>query len=94
MIRYLGGYTVSSQKTEYSQSDLHVAGSFPQETYNILLEFGECDLETVFDEEMLPLVLQGDIDRFWNSLFRIAKTLAQIHLFKHETDGVRREFWG
>jgi hypothetical protein len=95
MIRYLGGYTQrNSQRADYSQSSLHVAGSFPPETYNILLEFGDCDLETVFDEEMVPLVLQGDIDRFWINLFRVAKTLTQIHTSKHETDGVRREYWG
>ncbi|KUJ16335.1 uncharacterized protein LY89DRAFT_719074 [Mollisia scopiformis] len=90
MNRYLGCYV---HKVIPSIIGIDANGVSAQESYNILLEYGECDLWTVFNEEMLPLVLQSEIDAFWNSLFNIAKTLSQIHYLPAIPDR-KEEFWG
>ena len=46
--------------------------SSTSKTYNILLEYGEFDLNEYFLERLQPVFLV-DIMHFWNDLFNIAK---------------------
>jgi hypothetical protein len=74
MVQYLGDYT---QKLEVANDTGAVATPF-----NIILEFGEHDLDDVFNT---AAPLDPDIIKdFWTSLFEVAKALKGIHFF---TDG-------
>jgi hypothetical protein len=87
MVRYLGGY---GHKEE-------IPGASPrgkiQETHNILLEYGDRDLDELFAER-LPPVLQDEIEAFWKSLFEIANALKEFHHWTINNDGIVREYWG
>jgi hypothetical protein len=62
-------------------------------TYNILLEFGECDLEEYFAQR-LPPVFEQEIGAFWKGLFAVADALDCIHNLKDDSSGVVEEFHG
>jgi hypothetical protein len=47
-------------------------------TYNILLEYGEFDLDEYF-AEFLPPVLQTELEKFWSALFEVADAVEGIH---------------
>lgn len=49
-------------------------------TYNILLEFGELDLDEYFFERSPP-VLTAEIVHFWKDLFEVARAVKDIHIF-------------
>ena len=53
-------------------------------THNILLEFGEHDLEEYFHDNEPP-VLQEEIENFWQDLFAVAKALNGLHNFQSPT---------
>lgn len=73
MIKYLGDFSVQNGDQERS--------------YNILLEYGQLDLdEYFFDCDILPPVLPEEIHGFWQDLFGIAAALGQLHNFT-----IRRE---
>ncbi|KAB5540385.1 hypothetical protein GE09DRAFT_254929 [Coniochaeta sp. 2T2.1] len=49
-------------------------------TYNILLEYGEFDLEEFFGEQQqYPPVLQLEIVLFWESFFKVADAISRVH---------------
>lgn len=85
MVRYLGSYsqTEASRRTydtgqasaEYPESQ---AGGYDDITSNILLEYGEYDLDDIFNHR-LPPVLPGEIDTFWRKLYEVAIALDSIH---------------
>lgn len=62
-------------------------------TYNILLEYGEFDLEEYFVER-LPPANPNEIREFWTSLFAVADALKGIHTFENDRAGVRQEYYG
>ncbi|KAF7505103.1 hypothetical protein GJ744_001243 [Endocarpon pusillum] len=62
-------------------------------TYNILLEYGEFDLEEYFVER-LPPTNPNEIREFWTSLFAVADALKGIHTFENDRAGVRQEYYG
>lgn len=62
-------------------------------TYNILLEFGEWDLEDFFLDR-LPPALQIEVEQFWGNLFGVADAVEHIHNFAKPRAGVRRNFNG
>ena len=62
-------------------------------THNILLEFGEMDLDVLFGDR-LPPVIQSEIEQFWISLFRVANAVEGIHHLKINSAGVVQEFHG
>jgi serine/threonine protein kinase len=61
--------------------------------YNLLLEFGESDLEVFFGDH-LPPVLQTEVEGFWKALFEVVDAVADIHDGKTDTGGVYEEFEG
>ncbi|KXH25930.1 hypothetical protein CSAL01_04484 [Colletotrichum salicis] len=81
VVKYLGEYTCYSKKTN-------------SQTHNIMLEFGEFDLDEYLAAKYPP-VLNGEIIAFWKSIFQVAKTLQRIHQLKHEgADGNVQTFSG
>ncbi|ORX98944.1 hypothetical protein BCR34DRAFT_142156 [Clohesyomyces aquaticus] len=69
IVRYLGCY-------------IHEDGKIPtlETTYNLLLEFGESDLDEYFaDVTNIAPVLAPEIILFWESLFKVAVAINKIH---------------
>jgi hypothetical protein len=62
-------------------------------TYNILLEYGEFDLDEFF-AEILPPVLQTELEAFWIELFEVADAVEGIHNLAVPTAGVVRHYYG
>ena len=79
MVRCIGDYT-HEEKVERRDSEPHDPRQ-SKVTHNILLEYGEYDLEMIF-ANMLPPVFPTEVTKFWASLFDVAKALASIHNFK------------
>jgi hypothetical protein len=96
MVRYLGEYTHKEIRASSNALQTAVAESCEDETtttYNILLEFGECDLDEFFIERNPP-VLPNEVEAFWKSLFDVANAVERIHNLKTESDGMVREYFG
>lgn len=82
IIRYLGAY---SQRDHRERKN----------NFNILLEFGELDLDEFFYENgRLPPVLPDEIHGFWSELFEVAKAVKDIHFFERRWGDVNREYYG
>ncbi|KAL8972470.1 MAG: hypothetical protein Q9197_002763 [Variospora fuerteventurae] len=62
-------------------------------TFNLLLEFGEFDLDEYFAQR-LPPVFQGETEDFWRALFDVADALERIHNLDLDTHGVVQQFDG
>jgi hypothetical protein len=62
-------------------------------TYNILLEYGEFDLDEFFAER-LPPVLQTELEEFWRDLFEVADVVNGIHNLEVRSFGEIRRFYG
>ncbi|OAG42928.1 hypothetical protein AYO21_02879 [Fonsecaea monophora] len=81
MVRYIGHYSYEEPP----------AGL----THNILLEFGELDLDEFFAHEFSsPPVRSPEIISFWESLFQVAEALQRIHNLKIDQDGQTEEYYG
>ncbi|OAP62701.1 hypothetical protein AYL99_01928 [Fonsecaea erecta] len=81
MVRYIGHYSFEEAPGLW--------------THNILLEFGELDLDEFFAHEYSsPPVRSLEIISFWKSLFKIAEALRRIHNLKIRRDGETQEFHG
>ncbi|KAL8941905.1 MAG: hypothetical protein Q9216_001978 [Gyalolechia sp. 2 TL-2023] len=97
MVRYLADYTHAEKTDVDLQTQSTPSGSRERcvirNTFNLLLEFGEFDLDEFFAER-LPPVLQGETEDFWRALFDVASALDGIHNLKLDRHGVVREFDG
>ncbi len=62
-------------------------------THNIILEYGESDLEECFAETAPPF-LQSEVDAFWRGLFVVADAVKSIHNLKVEKEGRFEEYYG
>ena len=60
-------------------------------TCNILLEFGEVDLNGYFNLRLIP-VIQEEVEEFWRNLFRIAYTVEEIHDFKDQKSSAEEHY--
>lgn len=82
MVQYLGDYLVEEPDGPASK------------THNILLEYGEHDLDEFFANTSPP-VRALEIVRFYRSMFEVAKALSRLHNleYKHE-DGFTDDFNG
>ena len=95
MVRWLADY----KKTENSGAAGGHAIAEPSDqlsenvTYNILLEYGEMDLNTYF-YEVEPPVQPSDIEGFWTSVFAVADALKGIHNLRVKDAGIIMEFYG
>jgi hypothetical protein len=84
MVQYLGHYSLNEDPND---------GCSP--SHNILLEYGEHDLEEFFASPIsYPPVRTPEIIGFWRSLFKVAEALKRIHILDHEQDGQTDEFYG
>ena len=97
MIRYLGDFSHPSDPScqlkqqngssgiDESDETVTAAATAPQDagrmTTNILLEWGEADLEDFFTERQPP-VLSSEVRIFWKELFGVAEALRMVHNFK------------
>ena len=52
-------------------------------TYNLLLEYGEQDLDEYFADHAPPVACE-EIYSFWEGLFKIANALLSVHSFSYE----------
>ncbi|KAL8846936.1 MAG: hypothetical protein Q9221_008004 [Calogaya cf. arnoldii] len=97
MVRFLADYT-HTEKSSVHTPELVLSSETQQEhatrnTFNLLLEFGECDLDEFFAQRNPP-VLQDETEQFWKALFEVADALDGLHNLKIDTHGVVRELLG
>lgn len=97
MVRFLAAYTHAEKEavdaTAQSVPSGAQQGHLTKNTHNLLLEFGEFDLEVFFGER-LPPVLQDETDQFWKALFEVADALDGLHNPRVETHGHIQELHG
>lgn len=68
-------------------------GNVPETTCNILLEFGDLDLDEFFAERSPP-ILPSEIVDFWKDLFEISEAVQRIHNLEIRTDGLVQDYNG
>ena len=56
--------------------------------HNILLQYGECDLDEYFIDNAQP-ILYHEIGSFWENLFDVAKAIERIHNLRTDSHGVQ-----
>jgi hypothetical protein len=84
MVQYLGQYSYNYDPE-----------GFPGKTYNLILEYGEMDLdEFFFSPATLPPVRSEEIIAFWRSLFKIAEALQRVHELPYKRVGIIRHYDG
>jgi hypothetical protein len=99
MVRYLGAYSIPLlQQTEQLLNPSDAASTGTQKdvlknTYNILLEYCDWDLDEFFFER-LPPPLEKEIEAFWMALFEVAEAVEGIHNLKAETGEGFEEYRG
>jgi hypothetical protein len=97
-VRYLGDYEHPEITTFSTRQQLEIGAAEELQdscktTQNILLEYGEFDLDKFFAEQ-LPPVLENEIKYFWMALFEVADAVNGIHNLTITTDGMTREYHG
>jgi hypothetical protein len=80
MVQYCGQY--SDQK--------HINGRL-ETFHNIVMEFGEADLDEYFAGNKPP-VTADEIFAFWSSLFKVAGALKRLHKLPRILDGNETEY--
>lgn len=94
MVQCLGGYSHREIQHPATENSPDVAPEGKTKvTDNILLEYGDRDLEELFAAR-LPPVLPEEIEAFWVDLFEVAHAVKGIHHFKINYDGVVQEYFG
>ena len=95
MVRYLADYVHNegTQKPTVATSTKKNQKHGTNFTYNILLEYGDCDLDECFMIEEPP-VLETEIRAFWNDLFEIADAVDRIHNLKIPVEDGFKEYHG
>ncbi len=95
MVRWLADYKKAKTSGETLQSGAtgHSGHTADNTTYNILLEYGEMDLDEYFGR-MVPPALPSDIEAFWRPLFAIADAIDGIHNLKTSDTGIVEEYYG
>lgn len=83
-MQYLGEYSFDERPNDPSAR-----------TFNILLEYGELDLDEFFaDTHSYPPVRTPEIVEFWQSLFKVAEALARFQKLDYKNDGFTYHFDG
>jgi hypothetical protein len=98
MIKYLGEFGHKEKRIQKSSGPSQQPDSEDQKstfrvTHNILLEYGESDLEEYFVDKVPPY-LQPEIEAFWAGLFAVADAVKGIHLLKLPSSGKTQEYYG
>lgn len=79
-MKYLGEFRISG-------------GDSTPTSNNIMLEYGEHDLDEYLADTYAP-VLSQEIIEFWTALFKVAETLRQMHDLNYEEHGQSRVLRG
>lgn len=61
-------------------------------THNIMLEYGEHDLDEYL-AETYPPVLTTEIIAFWEDLFKVATTLQGLHHLEHKGEDGKKSYY-
>ncbi|KAK0114162.1 hypothetical protein ONS95_013663 [Cadophora gregata] len=96
MVQFLGAYGHEEAEIPSQNNPTTYANSCEgrvRPTHNIILEFGENDLEEYF-AGTVPPYLQAELDAFWRGLFVVAEAVKSIHNLTIDTDGRKEEFSG
>ena len=105
MIRYLGDFkydfsyptTVEDLPGDPAATALSLAVNIqhydPTTTFNILLEYGDLDLEEYFRNRLQPY-LPNEIMSFWDHLFEIPEEVTNLHCLKRRDNGKDCEYDG
>jgi hypothetical protein len=107
MVQYLGCYSHKEEYYKGSENakglkDLptYSHDSIPSEktgvvrpTHNIILEFGESDLEEYFVDNQPP-AFQPEVEAFWSGLVEVADAVKGIHTLETENGGKKKQFYG
>lgn len=88
MIRYLGEYEQKETQQPEGSSEPVI-----KQTFNILLEYGQLDLDENFLER-LPPVFQPEIGTFWKALFEVAYALEGVHNLNANINEFDQNFHG
>lgn len=80
MIQYLGHFAQRN-------------GDIGKSEYNILLEYGDFDLEEHF-ELHVPPVLPAEILKFWTNLFEVARAIEKVHKIETRRGDRQQEYFG
>jgi hypothetical protein len=87
MIRYLADY-------KHEELNRHSdEGPVTKTTYNILLEYGDYDLDEFFGER-LPPVFDTEVEAFWRGLFEIADAVEGVHNLHICTGATSQDYHG
>jgi serine/threonine protein kinase len=95
MVQYLGDYEDTEIVLPINDSQGREGPGEERKhvTYNILLEYGELDLDRYF-EENLPPILEGEVSDFWKDMFDVADAVKGIHEMKVMIGGEWQECYG
>ena len=78
MVRWLGAYSHEGPCGSSNTSSQESTQESGTTTHNLLLEFGQTDLEILFYEK-LPPILPKEVEDFWASFFEVADAVYSIH---------------
>jgi serine/threonine protein kinase len=94
MVEYFGEYVHEEEETEEAEGN-HSVGTQRVKTFNILLEWGERDLEEYFfDKSSYPPVRTQEITKFYQNIFEIAEAIQHIHKLEKVENGETRVYCG
>jgi hypothetical protein len=105
MVKYLGDFGHKEIKVEDDGDGRNLNSLIPhiitsdsekpkvRATHNILLEYGESDLEEYF-VDTLPPYLQEEIECFWEGLFAVAHAVKTIHHLELNGTGHKQRWDG
>lgn len=92
IVKWLGCFTKAEpNRGPPKQSDVMSLERQQNATCNILLEFGEVDLNGYFHKRLIP-VIPEEVEEFWRNLFRIAYAVAEIHDFKDQKSSAEEHY--
>ena len=93
MVRCLGDYSQTEVTWQRKDVDSDSKPTMTRVLHNILLEYGELDLEELFFGHSPPM-LSKEISLFWKNLSVIAHAIAGIHQFEIPRGGVQQAYHG
>lgn len=80
MVQFLGQFVRNRKDSDGNR----------ETTYNILLEYGEFDLDEFFGEQhRQPPILGSEIVSFWKSFFKVADAISTLHNLTIQTEDGR-----
>jgi hypothetical protein len=103
MVKYLGDFGHKESVVDGDENGRYGKSGIPQiftsdtekpkirATHNILLKYGDSDLEEYFVDNVPPY-LQGEIECFWEGLFAVADAVKNIHHLELPGTG-RKQKW-